>query len=298
MRLPFISQKKKPEDRWLLLDVENDAVRFGIGVQRGGMSHITHCGEGDIEGDWESGLEGFLDSFQKEYISPKRAIVSLPSSISKASSIKQKVLRGDGGKVINHRKAEEILNNVIQMAGKKIVFQIAEDTGIPPSEWIFLRLAIMRISIDGYETTSLIGSNALEMEFSVFGTLCLKSAQSSLEKMCNGANIIVDRVVDEAETVDALGQDGLYINAQKDGTRLFLVQNGSIAETTHIRSESVRKAIGTWDRPESVFVYGKDMAQESSYTSLFPEHIVDMLPPVIAQQKHFTPLALLYYGSS
>ena len=108
MKLPFLSPQKKPENRWLVLDIEDSIVKYGIGVHRLGSSHVTHCGTEEMQGDWESGLETFLRSFQQIHISPSRAVVSLPASVSKAHIFKQRVLRGEGGGVITKAKEEWI----------------------------------------------------------------------------------------------------------------------------------------------------------------------------------------------
>ncbi|HEB13636.1 MAG TPA: hypothetical protein ENI13_01505 [candidate division CPR3 bacterium] len=301
MKLPFLTPKKKPENRWLVLDIEDSMVKYGIGVEREGGSHITHCGTEDIKDNWESGLEAFLRSFQQIHISPSRAIVSLPSSVSKARIFKQRVLRGEGSRAISGADAEEIANNVIQIAGKKMAFEVAKETGIPPVEWMFLRLAIIGMSLDGYEVGELAGNNAQDMEFTVLGTLCLRSAFNSMENLCGKANITLDRVVDEIEAIDAFGQDGVYMNVGEMSARLLLVQGGSAKDMVEMKgselAEQIESATLAWQQPSSVFAYGRDMS-DSRHTPLFPEHILDMFPAEMIQQKQYTPLAFLCYAVS
>ncbi|MCP6726552.1 MAG: hypothetical protein KJI69_00710 [Patescibacteria group bacterium] len=301
MKIPFFKPKEKPESRWLVLDVEDSMIQYGIGVQREGSSHVTHCGEEEIKDNWESGLETFLDSFKKVHISPSRAIVSLPSSVSKACIFKQRVLRGEGSGVIKKAEASEIANRVIEIAGKKMAFQVAEETGIPPVEWMFLRLAIIGMSLDGYDTGELKGNNTHDMEFTVLGTLCLKSAFTSLENLFSKTNITVERVVDEIEGIDSFGQDGVYMNAGESGARLVLLQGGSVKDMVHINSsditQQVNQATLAWQQPASVFAYGRGLS-DFRHTSLFPEHILTIFPSEMAQQTQYTPLAFLCYAAS
>ena len=301
MNLPFFTSQEKPERRWLVLDIEDSMIQYGIEVKREGSSHITHCGEEEIKENWESGLTTFINSFQQIHISPSRAIVSLPSSVAKARIVKQRVLRGEGSGVITKSEAEEITHKVIEVARKKMAFQVAEETGIPPFEWMFLRLSIISMSINGYEIRELRGNDAQDMEFIVLGTFCLRSAFASVENICAKANIIVERVVDEIEAVDSFGQDGVYMNVGESGTRLLLLDGGSVRDMVYMKGSELTKQIDqttlAWQRPSSIFAYGRGIS-DLKHTLLFPEHILAMFPSEMIQETKYTPLAFLCYAVS
>ena len=300
MKLPFLSSQQKPENRWLTLDIEDYSLTYGVGAERELGPHITHCGVQEFIEEWEEGLRDFLHSFRQTHILPSRATISLPASVSKARIFKQKVLRGEGSPVIRRAEAREIANNVIQIAGKKIAFEIAEETGIPPVEWMFLRLAVIGMSLDGYDVAQLEGNNAQELEFTVLATLCLRSAFTATESIFREVDIVVDRVVDEIEAIHAFGQDGIYVHVGDERTRMLLIQGGLVKDMVYINGQEKReieRITNEWERPSSIFTYGRG-ALNSRHVPLFPEHILAMFPKEMIQQTHYTPLAFLCYAVS
>ena len=355
MRIPFLSGSSKRGEQWLILDIGSSSIKYAVGVRRHSTFHITHSGLEEVQnGDWESGLASFLDSFRRTFPGSFQALVSLPSSVLKARMARQRVLRRRGG-LIGNKEAEDIANEVAEVARKEMLREVAATSGITPSEWMVLRLAILRMSVEGYEVRDIAGHRGEELEYTIFSTICLRSAYNSLDNLCKAATITVERVMHESEAVSAFSKDALYINVGETATQLFFVQRGDMqgvaeipiggrditralqenlgipADQARAVKERYRQGIMegfseveqkqlescilteymrlyqriqeipeklAWNVPDDVFVYGGSALPNPTFTLLFPEHILDILPSHITQQTQYTPLAFLCYGNT
>jgi len=164
----------------------------------------------------------------------KKAIVGLPPDIFVAKIVRQTYRREKRGP-INKSEAKKIIDK-IQEEGKRNACQIYfKERGLLPSHLIVIGLKILRVRVDGYPVSDIVGLEGKRLEFSLLVTILPESYIEEETKGFSPFLILGEmgfeilQLTHEAEgLIGFLPQkpDGLFLDVGGEKTRIFLAKEG------------------------------------------------------------------------
>jgi len=164
----------------------------------------------------------------------KKAIVGLPPDIFVAQIVSQTYRRKERGP-INKSEAKKIIDK-IKDDGKRNACQVYfKERGLLPSHLIVIGLRILRVKVDGYPVSDIVGLEGKRLEFSLLVTIL---PESYIEEETKGFSPLlilremgfeILQLTHEVEgLINFLSQkpDGLFLDIGGEKTRIFLVKKG------------------------------------------------------------------------
>jgi cell division ATPase FtsA len=158
--------------------------------------------------------------------------LGLPADIFKGRVIYQRFQREKPKEIVSKKEEEGILKKISYEAKKKISQSFARKTGFPTEDFYFHNFKTLETKVDGYKVPSIQGLSGKNMEFEVLATFLLKNHLQRIEKIIEGFDLKIYKLVHQAENLSLLfpnsKSDAIFLDIGGHLTELFLLEKGKL----------------------------------------------------------------------